>query len=135
MKTVVVVGAIAVAVLAPATAKANNTGVARQRMTKRLFAERRSEVSYKDAGDPASGLVYLEEVETREGRYSSWRPAKLAVSCRDNRCSGQLVVDNEDGGPVGENGPVGETYVALEDHGTFRGPKGTYHETGWEPPS
>jgi hypothetical protein len=25
-----------------------------------------------------------------------------------------------------------EIYVALEDHATFRGRKGTYHETGWK---
>lgn len=105
-------------------------------MTAQLFAEREGEVSYKDAGDPASGLVFLEEVATSEGPYRSWRLAKLKVSCHRNRCMGQLVVHDEDGGPVSEeSGPAGGTYVALEDHATFRGRKGTYHETGWNPSS
>jgi hypothetical protein len=142
----IVVGALVVAALAPttATANANDTGAARERMTAQLFAERGSEVSYKDAGDPSSGLVFLEEVECGGEVCRSWRPARLAVSCRVrvharphflDVCTGRLVVDDEDGGPIGENGPVGETYVALVDHATFRGRKGTYHETGWNPPS
>jgi hypothetical protein len=124
MKTIVV-GALVVAVLVPATASANNRSVAASRMTRQLFAERRSEVSYKDGDDPASGLVFLEEVTTSEGSYRSWRPAKLGVSCWGDRCTGRLVVNDEEG----------ETYVALEDHAAFRGRKGTYHEAGWEPPS
>jgi hypothetical protein len=121
--------AILVLLIEPPYSAASNAGVTRKRMTAALFAERGSEVSYKDGTDPASGLVFLEEVE---GGYQSWRPARIRISCHGARCTGQLVVHNEDGGPVSEgSGPAGETYVALVDHATFRGRKGTYHESGW----
>jgi len=177
VKTFVVAAAVAVATMFPVAADASNRAVARRRMTVQLFAERGSEVSYKDGLDPASGFVFLEDVEGSEGTYQSWRPAKLYVSCHARRCAGQLVVTKElsptheaeelcasKGGQFVLEGNQGqypgvtvsevfvceregrkeviaartstsETYVALEDHATFRGRKGTYHEEGWEPPS
>jgi hypothetical protein len=128
---VVLTCAILALLSSPARSAASDAGVARQRMTAALLAERGNEVSYRDGTDPASGLVFLEEVE---GGYQSWRPARVRVTCHGGRCTGQLVVHDEDGGPISEGGgPAGETYVALVDHATFRGRKGTYHETGWEP--
>jgi hypothetical protein len=133
MKTIVL-AVVAVAAVSPvAAAEASNRSVARERMTVQLFAEWGPEssspsVTYKAVEDPASGLVFLEEVATPEGSYQSWRPAWLRVSCHHNRCVGRLFANNE-------AEPKSETYVALEDHATFRGRKGTYHETGWEPPS
>lgn len=120
------VAAIVVVAVTAGVAEASNTTAARQRMTAQLFAERGSELSYKAGNDPASGLVFLEVIEGAEGMYQSWRPAWVRVSCRGARCTGRLFVNNE-------SEPVGETYVALVDHATFRGRKGTYHETGWEP--
>ena len=128
------VAAIAVFSLSAGATEAlgNNRTVAVQRMTAQLFAEWGPEssspsVTYKAVEDPASGLVFLEEVETPEGSYQSWRPAWLRVSCHHNRCVGRLFANNE-------AEPKSETYVALEDHAVFRGRKGTYHESGWEPP-
>ena len=128
MKTFVIAAAVAVAAVFPVAAEASNGAIARQRMTAQLFAERGNEVSYKDALDPASGIVFLEEVEGVEGTYQSWRPAWVRVSCHGAKCTGRLFVNNEDE-------PVSETYVALEDHARFVGHKATYHETGWEPTS
>ncbi|HEY3959613.1 MAG TPA: hypothetical protein VGL68_03785 [Solirubrobacteraceae bacterium] len=185
MKTKVFMPMIVIAVFALPTevaeALASNRTVARQRMTARLLAEHSDEVTYKATEDPASGLVFLEEMEVAEGmtssRYQSWRPAKLHVSCHARRCTGQLVVTKETsptyeaeelcaskGGRFVLEGNQGqypgvtvsdvfvceregrkevitakastsETYVALVDHAVFLGRKGTYHETGWEPPS
>jgi hypothetical protein len=133
MKTIVSVVVTVTAALLPVAAEASNRSVAVRRMTAQLFSEWGPEssspsVTYKSIADPASGLVFLEEVTTREGSYRSWRPAWLHVSCHRNRCVGRLFANNE-------AEPKSETYVALEDHGTFRGRRGTYHETGWEPPS
>ena len=133
MKTIVSVVVTVTAALLPVAAEASNQSVATQRMTAQLLAEWGPEssspsVAYKAGEDPASGLVFLEEVETPEGPYQSWRPAWLRVSCHHNRCVGRLLANNE-------AEPKPETYVALEDHAVFRGRKGTYHESGWEPPS
>lgn len=111
--------------LCAGTAEASNKSAATQRMTAQLFAERGNEVSYKAGNDPASGIVFLEEVG---GGYQSWRPAWVRVTCHGKRCTGWLLVDDE-------HEPTAETYVALEDHAVFRGRKDTYHESGWEPPS
>jgi len=126
MKTVVV-GAIAVAaVLAPASAKANNTGVARQRMTAQLFAEYNSK---EERGFEYDGYRrgYERQLMMKEGPDATgstrWVPVELKVSCHGRSCIGRVWTEE-----------FPQQYV-LEDHATFRGPKGTYHETGWKPPS
>ncbi|MHB8240666.1 MAG: hypothetical protein ACYDHN_01625 [Solirubrobacteraceae bacterium] len=127
MKTVVV-GALVVAVLVPvpASAKADNTGVARQRMTAQLFAEYNSEES---VGFEYDGYRrrYERQLMMKEGPDATgstwWVPVELKISCHGRSCIGRVWTEE-----------FPQQYV-LEDHATFRGRKGTYRESGWNPPS
>lgn len=125
MKTVVI-GALAAVVLVPATAKANNAGVARERMTAQLFAEYNGPESKGfEWGGYRRG--YERQLMMKEGPDATgsvrWVPVELKVSCHGRSCVGRVWTEE-----------FPQQYV-LEDHAIFRGPKGTYHETGWKPPS
>ncbi len=66
-------------------------------------------------------LEYHEAIEGEPGAFR-WIPVHIEVECERNRCKSMLFAEED------------LTYF-LEDHVSFRGRKGTYHETGWRRPS
>ena len=108
-----------------AEAKASNASVSRQRMTAQLFAEYNGP---EGQGFEYDGYRrgYERQLMMKEGPDDlgavRWVPVELKVSCHGRSCIGRVWT---------EESP--QQYV-LEDHATFRGRKGTYHETGWAEP-
>ena len=103
----------------PSYAAASNVGVARQRMTASLLQRR-------DFEQGGYGRGYQRQLLMREGPDSTgsvrWAPVELVVRCRGRSCTGRVWIEEEPRAWV------------LEDRATFRGRKGTYHETGWAEP-
>jgi hypothetical protein len=124
VKTIVIVIIIAVAASFPVAAEAGNQSVATERMTAGLFAEYNGPQAqgfeydgYRDGGERQ---LMMKEGPDVTGSVR-WVPVELKVSCHGRSCIGRVWTEE-----------FPQQYV-LEDHATFRGRKGTYHETGWNP--
>jgi hypothetical protein len=130
---VALVTALAVCAVPAGVAEGSSRGAARERMFSSLVREwgpetESPEVQYHEepcgCSDSERRVTVIQYREEYQDGSSEWYGAELRVSCHRNRCTGKLYVTDGHG-----------TYVALVDHGYFKGRKGTWHESGWEPPS
>jgi hypothetical protein len=125
------VAAIVMVALSAGVADGSNRSAARERMFSSLVREwgpesESPEIQYHEdpcgCSDSERRVTVIEYREEYQDGSSQWYPAELRVSCRRRRCTGKLYVTDGQG-----------KYVALVDHGYFKGRKDTWHESGWEP--